>query len=210
MKKIIALSLIFALLGGCILLGSACFCLRSLNNTAIMVQTPTAALECSENLMNAIQNGDYAAASGYLHGQVDLGVNREPEEDAAKLLWNAFEDSISYEFVGECFPTTTGVARTVRITTLNPAIVKEQLPQRLDELLDALVEAGKTDIYDDEGNFREDLTHSLLQDALEGILASDTASITHDVQLNLVYQNGQWWVVADAALLQAISGGVAG
>ena len=194
MKKIIAFSLIFACLGLLIFGSTVSFCLTSLNKNAIMIDTPDAAQACSENLMTAIQHGNYDAASSYLYGQVDLGLNREPANDLGKLVWEAFADSFHFEFTGDCYATTTGIARDVWITTLNPASVNQDLAQRVEEL-------AKTA----EGD-AEDLLLKALADALE----EDALSITQKVQLNLIYQNGQWWVVPDAPLLQAISGGVAG
>lgn len=208
MKKIIAFSLLFAVLGCGILFGSAYYCLTSLDAPAMMLRQPGEALACSENLMEALSSGDYAAASGCLQGQVDLGLDREPADEAGKLLWEAFQGSFTYEFTGACEATRTGVARTVRITTLDPATVNGQLSQRVDALLEARMEAAEDadDIYDESGNFRQEL----LLEALEEALTEDAATVTRELSLNLVYQNGQWWVVPDAALIQAISGGVAG
>lgn len=212
MKKIIAFSLIFAILGCGILFGSAYYCLTSLDAPAVMLRQPGEALACSENLMEALSSGDYAAASGCLQGQVDLGLDREPEDETGKLLWEAFEDSFAYEFTGACVATNSGVARTVRITTLDPSTVNGQLSQRVDALLEARLEAAEDtdDIYDESGNFRQELLDALLLEALEEALREDAATVTREISLNLVYQNGQWWVVPDAALIQAISGGVAG
>lgn len=206
MKKIIALSLIFAVLGMVILLGSTLFCLTSLNSDAIMISTPAAAQDRSEDLMAAIASGDYTAASGCLYGQVDLGANREPSDDLGQLIWSAFEDSFTYEFIGDCYATTTGVARDLWITTLDLASVNLNLSQRVVEL----AEASEEEIYDQEGNIQQDLLHQLLLDALAESLDQDSSTVTQKLQLNMVYQNGQWWVVPDAALLQVISGGVAG
>ena len=206
MKKFLALSLFFAFLGMGILCGSAYFCLASLNKDAIMVSTPTAAADCSEHLMAAIQDGRYETASGHLYGQVDLGLDREPADDLGKLIWDALKQSFRYEFIGDCYATATGVARDVWITTLNPASLNLNLSQRVEEL----AEAGEIYIYDEEGNIQEAVLNQLLQDALSEALVEDAASTTRKVQLNLVYQNGQWWVVPDEALLQAISGGMAG
>lgn len=206
MKKIIALSLIFAVLGMVILLGSTLFCLTSLNSDAIMISTPVAAQDRSEDLMAAIVSGDYTAASGYLYGQVDLGANREPGDDLGLLIWSAFEDSFTYEFIGDCYATTTGVARDLWITSLDLASVNLNLSQRVVEL----AEASEEEIYDQEGNIQQDLLHQLLLDALAEALEQDSSTVTQKLQLNMVYQNGQWWVVPDAALLQVISGGVAG
>ena len=206
MKKIIALSLIFAVLGCGLLVGSSLLCLTSLNAKAIMVEMPTAAQECSENLMTSLQDGDFTAASDYLYGQVDLGVSQEPKDPTTKFIWEAFEESITYEFIGDCYATTTGVARDVWITTLDPASFNQNLTQRVEEK----AEAEGIAIYDDEGKVQQDALDMVLMDVLADILENDATTRTQKVRLNLVFQNGQWWVVPDAALLQAISGGVAG
>lgn len=212
MKKIIALSQVFALLGCAILVGSLYFCFTSLSSPAIMVQTPDAALECSENFMIAIEDGDFQTASRYLHGQVDLGLEREPGDDVSRHLWDAFKNSITCEFIGDCYATTTGVARAVRVTTLDPASVNGKLAQRVDDLLDArIIETeDPTEIYDESGEYREGLLDQLFLEALDDALEQDAGTRTQDIQLNLIYQNNRWWVVPDAALIQAISGGVAG
>lgn len=212
MKKFNLIPLIFAALGTCLLVGSLCFCLSSLNKPATMVETPQGALDCSEKLMEALKAGDYTAASGYLYGQVDLGVDREPEEEIGKLLWEAFLENMNYKFIGDCYPTTTGIARTVRITTLDPNTTNHDLGQKVDAKLESLLaaEGDISEIYDGTGNFRDDLLRQLLVEAFEKNLKNEATTVTRDIKLNLVYQDGSWWVVPDAALLQAISGGVAG
>ena len=206
MKKIIAFSLIFAILGMGILGGSVFFCLTSLNSNAIMVATPEAAEICSEDLMTAIQAGNYTAATDYLYGQVNLGADRDPGDDLGALIWDAFQESFTYEFIGDCYATSTGVARDLWITTLDPTSLNQNLSQRVTDL----AESAEDSIYDAEGHILEDQLHQLLLTALAEALDQDASTMTHKIQLNLVYQNGQWFVVPDAALLQAISGGVAG
>ena len=212
MMKNQKLSLLFAAVGICILAAATLFCLTFLNAPPIMVSAPDGALECSETLMEALRNGDYDAASACLSGEPDLGLDREPEEEAGKLLWKAFSESFQYEFTGDCYATSTGVARSVMITTLDLNKISARLPQRLDDLLEEkLINSTNTsEIYDAEGNFREDIIQQLLIQALSEILVEDAATVTRGVSLNLVYENGQWWVTFDQALLQAISGGVAG
>ena len=206
MKKIIAFSLVFAILGMGILASSVIFCLTSLNRNAIMVATPEAAQTCSEDLMTAIQAGDYTAATSYLYGQVDLGADRDPGDDLGALIWEAFGDSITYEFIGDCYATTSGVARDLWITTLDPTTLNQNLSQRVTDL----AESSEDSVYDADGHILEDRFHQILLTALAEALDQDVSTITHKIQLNLVYQNGQWFVVPDAALLRAISGGVAG
>ena len=212
MKKNQKLSLLFAVIGICLLAVATLFCLTFLNAPPIMISAPNGALECSETLMQALQNGDYDAASDYLTGHPDLGLDREPEEEAGKLLWEAFSESFQYEFTGDCYATSSGVARSVMITTLDLDKVSARLPQRIDSLLEEKIATcnSMSEIYDAEGNFRQDLIQQLLLQGLSEILEEDAATITRGVSLNLVYENNRWLVTFDQALLQAISGGVAG
>ena len=212
MRKITSLSMIFAVVGICILALAALFCLSFLNAAPIMINVPDAAMECSETLMEALRTGDYDTASACLAGKPDLGLDREPEDEGSKLIWNAFADSFQYEFTGECYATPTGVAQSVMITTLDLSKNSSKLPQRMNDLV-AEKMANTTimsEIYDEKGEFRQDLIQQLLLQAISEILEEDAATITRGVSLNLVYEKSQWWVHLDQALLQAISGGVTG
>ena len=212
MRKIQSLSLLFAVIGICILAFTTLFCLSFLNAPPIMVNVPDAALECSEALMEALRTGDYDTASAHISGQPDLGLDREPEEESGKIIWNAFSESFQYEFTGECYATPTGMAQTVMITTLDLNKISSKLPQRMDDLLNEKMTTSATmsEVYDAKGNFRQDMIQQLLLQAISEILEEDAATITRGVSLNLVYENSQWWVTLDQALLQAISGGVTG
>ena len=45
-----------------------------------------------------------------------------------------------------------------------------------------------------------------MSDAVTQALAEDAQTVTRNVTLSLIYQDGAWWVVPDQALLQTISG----
>lgn len=212
MRKIQSLSIIFAVIGICILAVAALFCMSFRNASPIMISVPDAAQECSETLMEALCTGDYDTASACLAGQPDLGLDRKPEEEGAQLIWEAFADSFRYEFTGECYATPAGLAQSVMITTLDLSKISSKLPQRMDDLMaEKLANTTvMTEIYDAKGEFRQDLIQQLLLQAISEILEEDAATITRGVSLNLVYENNRWWVSLDPALLQAISGGVAG
>ena len=49
---------------------------------------------------------------------------------------------------------------------------------------------------------------NVLYDAAEQALREDSASMTVSLTLNLKYQDGRWWVIADSELLDAVSGGI--
>lgn len=212
MKNGKALSSIFALLGALLLVGSVILCLTSLDASAKLIGTPKEAASCAEELMEAVAAGDFGAAGNLLYGQPDLGADREPADEAGKLIWNAFTDSISYEFTGECYATNSGLAQDVEVTTLDISSVTEALSEHVHALLTERMETAEemSELYDEENNFREAVVMEVLLEAVEKALQENAQTVTREVTLNLIYRDGQWWVMPDQALLQAISGGVTG
>ena len=212
MKKNIFVAIPFALIGIVLLVASMLVCLLSLNAPAIMVGTPKAAQVCAQDMLDAVSEGDYTAASQYIYGQPQLGVDREPAEQTGQMLWMAYVDSFSYELTGGCYATPNGVALNAAITSLDISSVGNTLADRMEALLTARIEEqGEiSEIYDENGDFQDSLIQEVLQIAFKDALEQDALITTQEVALNLTYQDGRWWIVPDQALLQAISGGVIG
>ena len=82
------------------------------------------------------------------------------------------------------------------------------LIQRAKALLEAKAAAAedKTEIYNEDNSYRNELVDQALNDAVTQALSEDAQTVTRDVTLGLIYQDGAWWVVPDQALLQIISG----
>lgn len=202
----------FALLGIGLAAGTVYISLHFLNAAPVLLTQPEAAAERSGAMMEAIRVGDYEAAGGMMYGQPDLGADREAKDPVGALIWDAFLSSISYEFTGECYATDSGVARDVRITTLDLSSVTENLGTRSQALLTQRVAEAEdvAEIYDENNDYREDFVMDILYDAAVQALEEDARYTDWEVTLNLVYQQEQWWIMPEQALLKAISGGIAG
>lgn len=200
---------LFGLAGTVLMVGAIVVCLGSLDAPVRIVEYPQAAMERSEEMMDAVASGDFEAAAGVMYGQPDLGADREAEDEVGRLIWAAFVDSISYEFHGECYATDSGISRKASITTLDIASVTANLRDRSQKLLSDRVAAATdmAELYDGE-EFREDVVMEVLKEAVEQALKEDAETVSRDVTMNLIYRDGDWWVVPDQALLKAISGGV--
>ena len=210
MKRII--SWLFGLLALALAASAVMFTVRYLNAPPVLVRVPEAAVEQVDAVMTAVCSGDYAAASRGLYGSPDLGADREPAEAVGVLIWDAFVDSTSYELVGECFVTEMGLAQNVRFSGLELESVTEKAGGYAQTLLQQRVEEA-TDpdqLYDEKNNYREDLVMEVLYEAVQQALRQDARYTEQELTLNLIYKQGQWWVMPDQALLSAISGGIAG
>ena len=208
MKKFLAV--ILALVGICTASVTVWLSARYMDSNPILLTPPDVAKSKVIMLMNAVCDGDYEEASRSIYGTPSLGVDREAGSEAGVLIWDAFSSSISYELVGECYTTDQGLAQDIRITCLDITSVTEQLRQRAQSLLERRVAEAVdvSEIYDENNEYREDFVMDVLHDAVVDALAEDARSMTAELTVNLMYENGSWWVIADEALLDAISGGI--
>lgn len=197
-------------LGSVLMAGAVVFCLLSLDAPVKMVKYPQEAMDRAEKLLDCIEAGDYAGASEVLYGQPNLGVDREPGDEVGKMVWSAFLDSLSCETKGKCYASDKGLACDAVVTGLDITTVMETLTERTHTLLTQRIEQATDmeELYDEENNFRQELVNQVLHQAVELAIREDGELVSRDVTLELVYQDGQWWVVPDRALLQAISGGL--
>ena len=174
-----------------------------------MLEQPEAAIRWVTEMMEAVCEGDYDKAGTYLLGTPDLGVEEPPDNPVGAMLWDAFLDSTEFELVGQCYTTDMGVAQDISFTYLDTTSVTSQLRERAQALLNQRVEEAEdvSEIYDENNEYREAVVMEALQEAVQAALLEDAKTITVTVTVNLKYQDGQWWVIADNALLDALSGG---
>ena len=175
-----------------------------------LLTPPTVARSKVVAMMDAVSEGNYAEAGKNILGNPDLGVDREPADRVGALIWNAFQESISFELVGECYTTEDGLAQNVSFTCLNIESVTVNLKERSQALLEKRVDEAEdtSDIYDENNDYREDFVMEVLYDAAVQALEEDAVEKTVELTIKLSYADGSWWVVADTALLDAISGGI--
>lgn len=199
---------IFAVLGCLLLAGSIILCLFSLNAPVRVLEIPQGAQACSDAFAQKVDAGDLTAAAQLMYGQPDLGaegVSSDPESD---LIWKAFLESISFEFTGKCYAVENGFARNASVSMLDVSSVTGKLADRVQALVNQKIASAETlsDVYDEDGNFREELAQQILTAALQQCLSQDAQMVAREVTVKLVNRDGAWWVVPDQALLQALSG----
>ncbi len=202
---------IFAALGTVLMVGAIGISLMSLDAPARVGEVPEAVTDLSQALMDAVSGGDFASAGALMYGQPDLGAGQGSADPVETMLWEAFTDSIRYEFTGSCYVTETGFARDASITTLDITAAADAIAEQARALLTQRVETAQEmeELYDEENNFREELIQEVLLEGARQALRENGQTVTTQVTLHFLYRDGQWWALPDQALLKAISGGVA-
>ena len=206
------LACVFAVLALVIAVGGVCFIFANRNAHPVLVVPSQAALDTASQLLQNVCDGDYTAAEKLILGSPDLGVDREAEGSVGKLIWEAYQDSISFTPVGQCFATESGVGQSYVVRYLDLEALTANLRTYSEQLLALRVKqaADVSQVYDINNNYREDVVMEVLAQAAEQALREDAAYVELVVPVGLTYENGAWWVLPEEQLLAAISGGLAG
>ena len=202
------LSILFAVIAVALIALTA-FGYAAFHDEPPMIKTSTDIAEAKTiTLMEAICHGDYAAASAVLYGNPTIEWSWDTASNLSTTLWTAYADSISYEFDGSSYTTESGIFRDVTITAMDVAALGPKIYERFQQLSDPYVTAATRDheIYDEDGNLRQEFTEKLLYQAIDEILAEDNATVSYQITLELVFQDGQWWVVPSKSLIDIVAG----
>lgn len=202
---------IFALLGIAVAAVTVWLCLNSLDREPVLLQEPKTAVSRVDALFKAVCADDYTAAAELLYGNPDLGGDRENMDKISAMIWDAYVQSISYELVGGCTATAGGVAQKVTVSYLDIGSVTDGLQERSRALLQQRVAEAEDveEIYDENNEYRRDFVDGVVTDAAREALSQDARYLETELTVELVYVRGQWWILADQDLMQAISGGIA-
>ena len=209
-RKIGFFSGIFGLLGLVLTVGGVWLAMNNRDAGPVLTEQPEAARNQVVTMLDALCAGEYDTVSGCLYGKPGLGMDREAQDEVGRLIWDALGDSFRYEICSDFHATDSGVALDIIISALDIDSVTVNLRQRAQTLLEQrIAEAEDTDqIYDENNEYREDFVMGALRDAAKDALREDADTISWEITLNLIYEDGQWWIMPESQLLQAISGGI--
>lgn len=202
---------IFAVLAVILAVATIVVSFGFLNSSPVLMKSSEEALGAVDTLMNAVCEGNYSEAGAVMYGMPDLGVH-DAADEVSQLVWDSFVDSISYELVGGFHATDSGLAQNVKISSLDMKSVAVNLGTYAQTLLPQRVEDAEdiSQVYDEDNNYRDEFVMSVLLEAAAMALERDAVYNEQEITVNLVYKQGQWWVVPEQQLLSAISGGIAG
>jgi len=210
MKSTKIVSALFGVLFVLLLMGTAALGISARSNAPVMAGSLESAEVRTEALMEAICSRDYAAAEKLISGKPDLEPNREPATELSKVLWEAYGESMSYEFQSGCYFDDYGVYRDVKVTLLDIPALMEQLQSRSAMILSGKAVSNPAEAYDGNGGYRQEFIMKALAEAAEEMIREDSYLTTWDLTLQLTGRRGQWVVQQDHGLMSLIAGGIGG
>lgn len=210
MKRTNVLSALFGVLFVLLLAATAVLAVSARSSSPVVAGALERAEVRTEALMDAICAGDYQAAEKLISGRPELESDRDPSNPLSGVLWEAYVESLSYEFRGDCYYDDYGVYRDVTVTLLDISAVMEQVQSRSAMILSAKAIADPKAAYDENGGYRREFVLQALAEEAEKLVGRQSYRTTWDLTLQLTGQNGRWVVRQDRALMNLIAGGIGG
>lgn len=201
------LSNILFVAGLCLMLISIGIAFAAKNNDPQILMNPSGARKTAEKMLTAICSGDYTTASSFMYGNPSLGAEPENASLAVELIWTAFLEGAEYEISGDCYVSESGVSVDITLRTLDVAAVIDGVERNAKELLNWRVAAARdvSELYDDDNNFHQEIIDQVLRDATLLSLTDKTYQ-DHAITLDLVFEQGEWWVLPNDTLQHVLSG----
>lgn len=198
-------------LGALMLVLSAVLAFSNRNAPARLLTTPTQAENHTQQVMDAMVQGELSNLGTLLYGQPQLDDAPEFENPVVSVLWNGYWESLSYTFQGGCYACDTGLRRDVAVTALDICALLPQVEAQYQALLpQRAAQAEAETAFHADGGYREDFVLSVLEEAAREAMAQQQPQKSWNLTLNLLFRDDRWWVQADAALMELLSGGMTG
>lgn len=198
-------------LGAFMLVLSAVLAFSNRNAPARLLTTPTQAESHTQQVMNAMVQGELSTLGTLLYGQPQLDDLPEFDNPVIAVLWDGYWESLSYTFQGDCYACDTGLRRDVTVTALDICALLPQVEAQYQALLPQLAAQAEAETaFHADGGYREDFVLSVLEEAAREAMAQQQPQQSWNLTLNLLFRDGRWWVQADAALMELLSGGMTG
>ena len=176
------------------------FAISSASTDPAVVKVPASATEQTEELMSAFCEGRFDDVQPLLYGVSDLGIQPLPEGTPESLLWDAWVESLSYEFCGDCYSTPNGLARDVEVWGLDL--------QKTTQLIGAEAQLlARERIAALEGaELPGSFASQILYDATARVLEQSREMGSWTVTIELEYKQGRWTIIPSAPLQALLSG----
>ena len=145
--------------------------------------------------MDAVCAGDYSTAESMLEGDLQFTLEREHSNALYRTLWNAYINTMSYEFLDSCYADSYGLYRDVTVTVLDIPTLMGQLQSRSSFLL--------------AKNEDEHIMDILAENAKQ-LIAENTYTATRTFTLQIISRSGQWLILPTSQLIDVMQGSMGG
>ena len=171
---------------------------------------PEGSGEVLQRFFDCLEAEQWDEAYGCLYNYATLGLETAPADELSARFWQAQKDAWAFQMSEDWTQDGVYIQRQATVRGLDMDAVREAISARVQELLAQVVEDArlKSDVYDDNGNYREDVAMAALAQAEDEVLAS-ISGYTKDRTLTVQLRpyDGAWYIEAGKDLIAALTSG---
>lgn len=164
--------------------------------------------ETVTGFFDAVLAEDYDTACGYLSDYASLGLEQEPESEAARLMAEALRESYGYSLYGDCRVSGMEASQQVLFETLDLTALQADLKAGTEAAVQKLSEElPEREVVDAEGNYLPEITDRAYLETLRELLShAEKYHTIVGVEVQLHYTVEGWRMTTGRDLLSALSG----
>ncbi|MBQ6570703.1 MAG: hypothetical protein IJL87_10700 [Clostridia bacterium] len=186
------------------------FCFNGPDEPQVLGRVPNCAKTVTA-FFDCVSDGNFKKAEKYLAGKAKLGMDKEFSDQSEKKLFDVIKSSYSYTLLDQ--PKIDGInaVQKVRFVSFSVNEAKADMAVLTDQYYREKVASIKTndEIYDANHNLKKEVAMEIFDRALDTVISKrDIYYCGNDLDINLVYEGGNWKIVLDERLISALLGGL--
>ena len=158
---------------------------------------------------DAVCAGDFAACDSMVSGYSSIGFEGEAATEVGQKLYEQLVESYDYRLIGGLRQEDGKYVQTVELQYFDINATTEELNTLSQECLSRHVyNSDSSEIYDENGEYREDIVMQSLSEALDIVLTEPQKYyVTVQLDVSVQLDGAQWKIVMDNRLKSALLGG---
>ena len=166
----------------------------------------------AEEFISLVLSGEHKQAEKLLVGDSNLGLDAKPQDNLGAMLYEALQNSFSYEVTSECVSDSINASQSFTVTYLDipslTALQQEATNARLAQYVEAAVRAEE--VLGDDGNYLPEVAMRALEEVTAELIENaEEHYVEKEITINMQYISGEWKVIADSSLFAILSGNTA-
>lgn len=202
-----------AIAGGlsiCVAVFTVYLCIYAENTTLKLVDAVGDPGDTLRSFFRCIKDERWEEAYGYLYNYSTLGLETQPEDEVRAAFWEAQKRAWDFQVSEGSEQDGILIKKHVDVGALDLDAMQAALSERVQTILAEAVENAKfkSDVYDDNGDYRQEIAMAALHQAGKEIL-SDTAAyeVRRDLTVSMRYYDGEWYIESEKELVTALTSG---
>ena len=166
-----------------------------------------------QSFFQSIKAEQWDTAYGYLYSYTGLGLEQAPEDEMSALFWEAQKAAWDFQLHTGLERDGIYLKKQVTVGALDMAAMRAAIAARVQVLLAEAVENAKfkSDVYDDSGDYRPEVTAAALRQAETEVLReADQFRVSRALTVAMRYFDGDWYVDSAEELVTALTSGAVG